>query len=141
MSKLLLILFATWTVLTILSFLLTFSALVYTFVVSNETSGQSILPSTAASLPRGTPYPDQSWTPENWFVAVLQLSLVNQSDRDDIESHLRIIRGWKWNLIPMFILGLAVCGVATAHFMRRRKANTRNEPQFSAVEPKAGSQF
>jgi hypothetical protein len=71
----------------------------------------------AASLdsrpyPNYVAYPKDDWTPETWFEAVLELTLVERSLRSDIEHHLTIMRAWKWNLIPLFLLGLAFSGVA-----------------------------
>lgn len=116
-----------WLVMTILSTLLTLTALIYTFVLTENHEGQTIDASVAAGLdnkpyPNMVPYPRDEWTPENWFVAVLKLPLANQGDVSDIESHLRVMRGWRWNLIPMLLLGLAVCILALVEgFVRRRE--------------------
>jgi len=114
-----------WLVMTVVSVLLSLSALVYTMVLTNEHAGQNIDVSFASTLhnepyPNYVAYPAQLWTPENWFAAVLQLDLTRESDRHDIEMHLECMKGWRWNLIPLFVLGLAVCALAFADTMARR---------------------
>ena len=121
-------LYFAWLVSTVLSALLTLSALAYTFAVTNQTHGQSIDVATAASLdsrpyPNYVAYPKDSWTPETWFEAVLELTLVERSQRSDITHHLTIMRAWKWNLIPLFLLGFAFSGVAISDARMERKNN------------------
>lgn len=117
-----------WLVSTILSALLTLAALAYTFAVTNKTRGQTIDIAVAASLdsrpyPNYVAYPKDDWTPETWFEAVLELTLVERSLRLDIEHHLTIMRGWKWNLIPLFLLGLTFSGVAVLEAWLERRNN------------------
>lgn len=115
-----------WVAMTVLSMLLTLAALIYTFLITSNHSGQHIDADLAASLdnkpyPNMVPYPSDEWTPENWFAAVLELPLANGKDRNDIESHLKVMKGWRSNLIPMFILGLVVSALALAESFVRRK--------------------
>jgi len=117
-----------WLVSTILSALLTLAALAYTFAVTNETRGQTIDIALAASLdsrpyPNYVAYPRDDWTPETWFEAVLELTLVDRSLRSDIEHHLTIMRAWKWNLIPLFLLGLVFSTVALLDAWVERRNN------------------
>ncbi|KAI1503467.1 hypothetical protein F5X99DRAFT_105361 [Biscogniauxia marginata] len=98
-----------WVVLNIPALLLSIGALGYVFAVTNARQGQTIDVSQAASL-NGRPYPLDSWTPQNWFSAVLQLDLVER--RDEILSHLYVMRGWQYNLIPMFFIQLGETIVA-----------------------------
>ncbi|CAK3811693.1 hypothetical protein MYCFIDRAFT_210690 [Lecanosticta acicola] len=122
-----------WLVMAQLSMLLTLAALIYTFVLTREHEGHAIDIALAASLdnkpyPNMVPYPMDKWTPELWFSAVLELSLRERSDRSDIRGHLRVMKGWRWNLIPMFILGLAVAVLAVMEaFVRRRQVSGRDE--------------
>ena len=115
-----------WLFMTVPSVLLTLAAFIYTFVLTNNHDGQTIDIAVVASLDN-RPYPDyaayplEQWTPENWFAAVLQLPLAHSNDVDTIQQHLRIMRGWRWNLIPMFILGLGVCLIAMAEAWNRRR--------------------
>ncbi|KAI1618793.1 hypothetical protein EDD36DRAFT_43138 [Exophiala viscosa] len=99
--------FLFWVVMTFVSAGLTLSAIVYTFVVTAQTNSQSINLSVAEANPEPKMYPLDQWTPENWFIAVLKLPLEHESDRSTIRYHLDLMRGWRWNLIPLFILGLA----------------------------------
>lgn len=120
------ILYHAWLVFTVLSALLTLSALIFTFVITNDHKGQTIDVALASTLhnepyPNYVAYPNDAWTPENWLIAVLQLDLVHQSDRSDISGMLHVIRGWRYNLIPMFLIGVAVSTLAFLDAFRRRK--------------------
>ncbi|KAF4969053.1 hypothetical protein FZEAL_10303 [Fusarium zealandicum] len=104
-------LYRAWIVTNVLSLLLTLSALIYVFVVTDQYSGQTIDPRLAASL-QGRHYNIGSWTPQSWFPAILQLDLVDDDVRSDIASHVRIMRGWQYNLIPFFLVHLGETGLA-----------------------------
>lgn len=114
---------------TILSALLTLAALIYTFVLTAQTDDQSIDLAVAAANPDPLMYPLDDWTPENWFVAVLALPLAHDSDRRDIRNNLRLMRGWRWNLIPLLTLGVVVAGLAVWELLagRRWKAGDSRE--------------
>ncbi|KAI2609837.1 uncharacterized protein GGS25DRAFT_236405 [Hypoxylon fragiforme] len=111
-----------WLLLTVLAFFLTTGALGYVFSVTNAHEGQTIDTALAAGL-NGDRYPLDSWTPQNWFSAVLQLDLVDA--RGDIQSHLSLMRGWQYNLIPMFLVQLVVTVLAWWEFLSWRR-QTRN---------------
>ncbi|KAI1641880.1 uncharacterized protein F4817DRAFT_354518 [Daldinia loculata] len=115
-----------WVSLNIPAFLLTTGALAYVFAVTNAHEGQSIYVPLASTLD-GSKYPLEFWTPQNWFSAVLQLDLADA--RDDIESHVRVMRGWQYNLIPMFIVQLGVTILAVWEFLgwRRQEVFNRGE--------------
>lgn len=111
-----------------LSFLLTLSALVYTFVVTAQTDSKhsridlSVAANTYASRTGVVfKYPDDTWTPENWFKAVLKLAFVDEGQKGDIRTHVRLMEGWRWNLIPLLLLGLSVMGIAVMGWMERRR--------------------
>ncbi|KAI7188543.1 hypothetical protein D0869_02720 [Hortaea werneckii] len=110
-------LYSFWLAMTVLSALLSIAALVYTFLITYQHDGQSIDVSLASTLDN-RPYPDyrayplESWTPQNWFAAVLRLDLAKQSERSDIELRLVVMKVWKWNLIPLTFFGLIVVGLA-----------------------------
>lgn len=106
---------------TILSSMLTLAALIYTFVLTAQTDDQTINLTLAAASPDPTMYPADKWTPETWFIAVLALPLAHTSDRRDIQNHLRLMRGWRWNLIPLFILGVVVAGLAARELLSGRR--------------------
>ncbi|KAK5132882.1 hypothetical protein LTR08_008402 [Meristemomyces frigidus] len=115
-----------WLAMTAVSVLLTLAALIWTFYLTNDHAGQTIDVALASTLDNH-PYPDYKaygldlWTPENWFVAVLQLQLVKAGERRDIESHLKVMKGWRWNLIPLFVLGCVVCALAVADALASRR--------------------
>jgi hypothetical protein len=109
-----------WLVVNVLSLLLVLTALIYTFVVTNQHNGQSIIPSVAARLDDGEKYPLESWAPQNWFSALLDLDLTDSNERNDIEHHLRLMRGWQYNLIPFFIIHLVETVLALWDAKQRR---------------------
>lgn len=134
MAKLTVYLYWAWIVSTVLSVLLTLAALAYTFAVTNQTRGQHIDIATAASLdnrpyPNYVAYPTDDWTPETWFEAVLDLTLVSRSQRSDIAHHLTIMRAWRWNLVPLFLLGLVLSAVAMVNAWSEQRNNKIVSPE------------
>lgn len=116
----------TWVVFTVLSWLLTLSALVYTFVVTKQTRGSRIdlkvgAATYAARAGPLFPYPADKWTPETWFRQMLTLGFVDAQEKGDIRTHVRLMEGWRWNLIPLFLLGGAVMVLAVLGWLERRK--------------------
>lgn len=75
----------------------------------------------AAQNPAPVRYPDGRWTLENWYAAVLRLPLVSQGDRDAIAWNLRLMRGWRWNLIALSVLGVILAALVLAELWRLRK--------------------
>ncbi|KEF59207.1 uncharacterized protein A1O9_04051 [Exophiala aquamarina CBS 119918] len=114
-------LFIFWVVMTVLSAMLTLAALIYTFVLTAQTDDQTIDLAVAAANAQPLMYPLDNWTPENWFIAVLELPLAHDSDRNTIRKNLRLMRGWRWNLIPLFILGLTVASLAVWQLVGGRR--------------------
>ena len=119
-----------WLIISILSAVYTVAVLVYTFVLTYRHDGQSIKIDVAAGLdnkpfPNQVAYPRDEWTPQNWYPAVLRLPLADQDDRDDISFHLKLMKGWQWNLIPMAIISLLVMVLALADKMAHRQRENR----------------
>lgn len=114
-------LFIFWVVMTVLSAMLTLAALIYTFVLTAQTDNQTIDLAVAAANAEPLAYPLDQWTPENWFIAVLELPLAHESDRSKIQNNLRLMRGWRWNLIPLLILGLTVAALAVWELVGGRR--------------------
>jgi len=112
--------FYVWAVCVLLSWLLTLAALIYTFVETNLTR-QLIDLGVAEQNPAPAKYPDDRWTPENWYAAVLKLPLVSQGDRRLISGNLRYMEAWRWNLIALFILGFALVVLVALELLRLRK--------------------
>lgn len=128
-------LYHAWIGSTIISAVLALAALLYTFILTNAHQRQTIDIGLAVSLdnrpfPNQVAYPEQFWTPENWFSAVLELPLVDMRQRDDIAHHLAIMRAWRWNLIPLFVLGIALSAVALVDAWTTR----REYKPVSAIE-------
>ncbi|RMZ90895.1 hypothetical protein DV736_g1862, partial [Chaetothyriales sp. CBS 134916] len=134
--------FSSWVVMTILSNLLTLAALIYTFIVTHQTNNQTIDLAVAAKNPDPLMYPLHKWTPENWFIAILhQVPLIHHSDRVKITQELRVMRGWRWNLIPLFILGLLTAAAAVAEWLALRRRRRQQTPSLDHVRAKEGSAY
>jgi hypothetical protein len=103
--------FLTWTVFTLLSALLTLAALIYTFVVTHQTDHQTISLAVATAH-SGRPYPADQWTLETWCKQVLTLPFADDSEKSYFRVHLHLSVGWRWNLIPLLVLGLVVSALA-----------------------------
>ena len=96
-------------------FIFVTAALAYVFWLTRSTSGQAIDKALAASLNGAGPaaaYPLDQWTPENWFKAMLDLPLSDPTDISYVRGWLRVIEGWKWNLIPMMLVSCVVAVVS-----------------------------
>lgn len=111
-----------WLVMTILSAMLAVAALIYTMILTYNHDNQTIDLALAASLdnhpyPDYVAYPERMWTPENWFTAVLELPLAYAHDQSDINLHLTLMKAWRWNLIPLSLLGITVAVLAVMNKM------------------------
>ncbi|KAK3297692.1 uncharacterized protein B0H64DRAFT_129935 [Chaetomium fimeti] len=127
--------FHIWAVFVLLSWLLTMVALIYTFVETAKTGGQVIDLSVARANPPPARYPDGRWTPENWYAAVLDLPLASAAQRRVINGNLTIMRAWRWNLVPLFILGFILLSLVVVELLRMRR---RDAQPVSMVEVLAG---
>ncbi|KAF5128207.1 hypothetical protein E5D57_009141 [Metarhizium anisopliae] len=112
--------YRTWLVFTVLATVFTLATLAYVFAVTNSLKGQAIDVDLAATLV-DTRYPRDNWTPQGWFGAVLRLDLASASERRDVIQHLRIMHGWQYNLIPMFLLQLILTVLAVVDATEVRK--------------------
>ena len=118
--------FTLWVVLSILSVLLTLGALIYTFILTSDYAGQTIDQALLAANPYPHKYPADKWTPENWFSAMLhQLQFVHDSDKSTLRTQVDIQRGWRYNLIPLFIIGLATACAAVYEWLSLRRQGTK----------------
>ncbi|KAK3304259.1 uncharacterized protein B0T15DRAFT_234411 [Chaetomium strumarium] len=117
--------FYLWALIVFFSFLLTLVALIYTFVETSKTGGQSIDLAVAETNPAPVKYPDHRWTPENWYAAVLELPLVSDNNRRIISGNLTIMRAWRWNIIPLFVLGFVLLVLVALEVLRVRRRNTQ----------------
>lgn len=115
-----------WLALNVPALLLTLVALAYVFAVTKAHDGQAIDLS-AVSTGDDDKYPLLEWTPQGWFAALARLDLASGSDRDGVETHLRLARGWEYNLIPFFLLQLVQTALALLDARRR----TRTERQYA----------
>ena len=117
----------------ILSWLLAFAALIYTFVETSQTDCQFIDLGVAAENPFPARYPDGRWTPENWYAAVLDLLLMNEEDRRVISGNLSYMETWRWTLIALFILGLVLMVLVVLELLRIRRDGKRSVSMVEAL--------
>lgn len=54
-----------------------------------------------------------------------QVPLREDSDRSKIRQELRIMRGWRWNLVPFFIVFVGVSCVGVWEWLRLRRSGSR----------------
>ncbi|KAB5546941.1 hypothetical protein GE09DRAFT_1190823 [Coniochaeta sp. 2T2.1] len=113
-------LYYAWLVFNVLALMLTIGALGYVFSVTNKHRHQSIDLNVARRL-GNQKYPIQEWTPQNWFSAYLRLEIVDPAVRKDIANHYRVMKGWQYNLIPLFLVQLAETVLAIWDGLRWRK--------------------
>lgn len=118
-----------WLTMTVLSAIFSLACFVYVMAKTYNHDNQNINLAHAAQLgapgfPDIEPYDRLEWTPQNWFAALLRTRLARDSDRSSIKSHLAIMHGWEWNLIPMFLLGFTVMALA---FLDRRSVDQRRD--------------
>jgi len=121
-----------WFAFNIPALLLTLGALAYVFAVTNAHKGQRIDVGVAKAL-NGANYPNDTWTPQNWFSAVLKLDIADGNVRADILSHYRVMLGWQYNLIPFFIVQLVETVLATLDFLKFRRESAYNH-EVSALK-------
>ncbi|KID88974.1 40S ribosomal protein s10-like protein [Metarhizium guizhouense ARSEF 977] len=114
------LIYRTWLLFTVLATVFTLATLAYVFAVTNSHKGQVIDVDLAATLV-DTRYPRDKWTPQGWFGAVLRLDLASAGERRDAIQHLRIMHGWQYNLIPMFLLQLILTVLAVVDATEVRK--------------------
>jgi hypothetical protein len=136
-----------WLYMTAISVIFTIAAFVYVFVVTYTHTGQEIDPALVLQLhatpASGNPYPRDSWTPQNWYPAMLKLDLASSSARSNIKLHLQLMQAWQWNLIPMVVLGIAVSVLAFMDRMRHARVVNRANGAFSleTARHKSGSPY
>ncbi|KAF1973937.1 hypothetical protein BU23DRAFT_553917 [Bimuria novae-zelandiae CBS 107.79] len=117
-------------VLQLLAVLFTLSAIIFVFLVTNQTNNQHILESVARS---GVKYPENWWTPETWYKAVLELPLASQGHRGNISSAVTRIVAWRWMLIPIFIVDAITFAITTFEMLRQKRVS-RGEYGFCGGE-------
>ncbi|OAK94052.1 hypothetical protein IQ06DRAFT_321307 [Phaeosphaeriaceae sp. SRC1lsM3a] len=120
-------------ILQFLAVLFTLSALVFVFVVTNQTTGQSIRAPIAANT-EGSNYAEFKWTPETWFKAVLDLPLADEQRRDEIDSKITNMVAWRWMLVPIFIVDVIAFGVTTFAWLKQRKNSTTRASSANTIE-------
>ncbi|KAF2184107.1 hypothetical protein K469DRAFT_580474 [Zopfia rhizophila CBS 207.26] len=112
-------------ILQLLAVLFTLSAIIFVFLVTNQTNGQHISPDIARS---NVAYPADKWTPETWFKAVLELPLVDQHHHDNIDSKVTNMVAWRWILIPIFLADVLAFSITSAEMLKQRKGAKSEYP-------------
>lgn len=107
-----------WLAVLVPAALLTTAALGCVFVATGARAGQQIRLDVATRLNGTAPYDFDSWTPQDWFPAVLGLALVE--NRGDVQAALSIMRGWQWTLVPLLLVQAAAAALALAEWRRGR---------------------
>jgi hypothetical protein len=120
-------------ILQFLAVLFTLSALIFVFIVTSQTKGQSIRIPIAANA-QGQNYPEYKWTPETWFKAVLDLPLADKHMRDEIDSKITNMVTWRWMLVPILAADVIAFGVTTLAWLRQRKGMTARPDSANTVE-------
>ncbi|KAH3920367.1 hypothetical protein HBI56_069140 [Parastagonospora nodorum] len=120
-------------ILQFLAVLFTLSALIFVFIVTNQTKGQSIRIPIAANA-QGQNYPEYKWTPETWFKAVLDLPLADKYMRDEIDSKITNMVTWRWMLVPILAADVIAFGVTTLAWLRQRKGMTARPDSANTVD-------
>ncbi|KAL2261899.1 hypothetical protein VTK26DRAFT_3055 [Humicola hyalothermophila] len=118
--------FYLWALIVTLSWLLTLTALIYTFVETSVTGAQSIDLALAVANPAPARYPDGRWTPESWYTAVLKLPLVSGVDRTTISGNVTYMEAWRWNLVALFVLGFVLMALVVLEVLRIRREQNRS---------------
>lgn len=75
------------------------------------------------------PYPRDSWTPENWYKELNKLPFVHEEDHDILKRKLRLMRGWRYNLIPFMLLGFILMVLVIVELVRFRRSRGRKSEQ------------
>ncbi|KAK7947072.1 uncharacterized protein PG986_011393 [Apiospora aurea] len=123
-SRALLYCYYAWVGLQVPLLLFTAATLGYVYNLTAARQGQAIRIEAAmkASSTSGSadPYPLDSWTPQSWFPAVLNLDLVES--RGDVKAAVSIMNGWFWNLCPLLVIQLAVVVLAKLELVQWRRA-------------------
>ncbi|KAK6857320.1 hypothetical protein PG995_007507 [Apiospora arundinis] len=127
-SRTLLYCYYAWVGLQVPLLLFTAATLGLVFNVTAARQGQEIRvdaaikasPSNSSSSGVPEPYPLDSWTPQSWFPAVLDLDLVES--RGDIRAAVSIMQGWFWNLCPLLVFQVVVAVLASLELVQWRRA-------------------
>lgn len=102
----------------LLGVLFTLGALIFVFVVTYQTTGQSIPYPFKSSA--GEDYLEYKWTPETWFEAILDLPLADMHKRDEIKSKVANMIAWRWMLIPILVANVIAFGITLLTWLRLR---------------------
>lgn len=111
-----------WILLLTISALFTSVGLIYVYTSITAYTDPSIDGSgLISSDDQYRPYPYDNWTLLSWFSAVANSRFRNASDENDVVRHLQLIKGWIFNIIPLFLLCWTVLGLRIADGMLTRR--------------------
>lgn len=124
-------------ILLLLGTMFSLSAFIFAFVVTYQTSGRHIREPVALNSV-GINYSYQTWTPETWFKAVLELPLADGAKHAEIKSQVRGMVAWRWILLPLFLMYMVALYIAAVAWLRQRRHVTERTSSAQSVE-KTGS--
>jgi hypothetical protein len=109
------------------------SAFIFVFVVTYQTTGQHIREPIALNSV-GTNYPYQTWTPETWFQAVLDLPLADGAQHAQIKSRVSSMVAWRWMLLPLLFVYMTALYVTVVTWSRQRRNVVARTSSADSVE-------
>jgi hypothetical protein len=111
----------------------TLSAFVFVFLVTYQTTGQHIREPIASNTIHVN-YPEDHWTPETWFKAVLDLPLVDETKRKDIHNKVTNMVAWRWMLLPILLVDMIAFGIAMMAWLKQRKGAGPRTNSANSIE-------
>lgn len=116
-----------------IAILFTTSALLFVFIVTHRTTGQRIR-EPVASNNIGMGYPEFTWTLETWMKAVLNLPLVDDSKRKEIEGKVTNMAVWRWMLVPILVVDCIAWSVTLKAWLKQRRSLTTRASSVNSNE-------
>jgi len=120
-----------WPYMSILFTLYTLIVVIALNALVDMHEGQKIDPAVASKLGADVMYPLDSWTLPNFYSAVLNLGLVQDTAEEvatakTVLAHRNTMYSWRWNLVPLILIQTAVCVLSWAESRewKRRGVNS-----------------
>ena len=117
----------------LLAILFTSTALIFVFVATYQTNGDSVREPVASNTV-GINYPEFEWTPETWMKAMLDLPLADGAKRDEIDSRVIAMVAWRWMLVPIFIVDCVAFGFTMMAWMKQRRRTAIHVSSANSIE-------
>ncbi|CBX96038.1 hypothetical protein IAQ61_004863 [Plenodomus lingam] len=117
----------------LVAILFTLSVLIFVFIVTHGTNGQQIR-EPVASNNIGVDYFEFTWTPETWMTAILQLPLVDGSQRKEISSKVTNMVAWRWMLVAILMVDYVALTVTLIAWLKQRRSVTSRTSSADWIE-------